>query len=93
MIACGKCGYRNQDGAEFCASPGCGAYLGYVGQKVAPPPGDVLLTLSPALVGVQPGGEAQGEERDGEHGASVVAARLRGKTTPGSLPCRRLTAP
>jgi hypothetical protein len=63
MIACTKCGFRNEDGAEFCANPSCGAYLGYVGEKVATHPGAVTLLMAPAMITAQPGAMATSEIR------------------------------
>jgi hypothetical protein len=63
MVACTKCGFRNEDGVEFCANPSCGAYLGYVGEKVATLPGAVTLLMTPAMITVQPGGTATAEIR------------------------------
>jgi hypothetical protein len=63
MIACTKCGFRNEDGVEFCANPACGAYLGYVGEKVATHPGAVTLVMTPAMILVAPGTSATSEIR------------------------------
>lgn len=63
MIACTKCGFRNDDGAEFCANPSCGAYLGYVGEKVDVRPGAVTLLMTPAMIAAQPGATVTSELR------------------------------
>jgi len=58
MIACTNCGFGNgfgnEDGAEFCANPSCGAYLGYVGEKVLARPGSVTVAMTPTMITVQP---------------------------------------
>ena len=59
MVVCTACGFRNDDGAEFCANPNrCGAYLGYVGKKTGALSGGVTLALEPAVVAVTPGAGA-----------------------------------
>ena len=64
MVVCTKCGFRNEDGVEFCANPkGCGAYLAYVGKKTEAPSGGVTVALEPAIVAVKPGEEATCEVR------------------------------
>ena len=64
MIECPKCGYLNPDGTEFCQNPkSCGTFVGYADKKVAPLPGGVLLTVSPASFAVAPGSEVTVEVR------------------------------
>ena len=64
MIECPKCGYRNQDGKEFCQNPtGCGSFLGYEGRKLDALPGTVQVTLSLSMVSVAPGSQASVEVR------------------------------
>jgi hypothetical protein len=68
-IVCRQCGRRNPDGAQFCANPDCGAYLGWEGREqtgtVSGGPGGVpvteaqsaaaAVTLSETTLGVEPG--------------------------------------
>jgi hypothetical protein len=63
LIVCTKCGFRNEDGTEFCANPNCGAYLAYVGKKTEALSGGVTVTVEPAVVAVKPGQEASAEVR------------------------------
>ena len=64
MIVCTKCGFRNEDGVEFCANPkGCGAYLEYLGKKTEALSGGVTVAVAPAVVTVKPGEEATAEVR------------------------------
>jgi hypothetical protein len=63
MIVCTKCGARNEDGTEFCANPGCGAYLGYVGKKTEALAGGITVAVAPTVVTVRPGEEAIAEIR------------------------------
>src|SRR6266508_94587 len=36
-IVCRQCGRSNADGAQFCANPACGAYLGWDGERSTTP--------------------------------------------------------
>jgi len=48
---------------EFCANPGCGAYLGYVGKKAEATAGVVTVAVAPTVLAVRPGEEATAEIR------------------------------
>lgn len=64
MVICSKCGFRNEDGVEFCANPkGCGAFLPYEGKKAEALSGGVTLALAPTALTVKPGEEAIAEVR------------------------------
>ena len=64
MVICSKCGFRNEDGVEFCANPkGCGAFLAYVGTKTEALSGGVTVAIAPAMIAVKPGEEASCEVR------------------------------
>lgn len=63
MIVCTKCGTRNEDGTEFCANPGCRAYLGYVGKKTEALAGGITVAVAPTVITVKPGEEATAEIR------------------------------
>jgi len=64
VIECPKCGYLNPEGTEFCQNPKmCGTFVGYTDRKVAPLPGGVVLTVSPASFAVAPGSEVTVEVR------------------------------
>jgi hypothetical protein len=64
VVVCTKCGFRNEDGVEFCANPkGCGAFLAYLGKKTEALSGGVTLAVAPAVVSVKPGEEATAEIR------------------------------
>jgi hypothetical protein len=62
VVICSKCGFRNDDGVEFCANPkGCGAFLAYVGTKTEALSGGVTVAITPAMIAVKPGEEASCE--------------------------------
>jgi len=62
VVICSKCGFRNEDGVEFCANPkGCGAFLAYVGTKTEALSGGVTVAITPAMIAVKPGEEASCE--------------------------------
>jgi hypothetical protein len=64
VVICSKCGFRNEDGVEFCANPkGCGAFLAYVGTKTEALSGGVTVSIAPAMIAVKPGEEASCEVR------------------------------
>ena len=64
MVVCTKCGFRNEDGVEFCANPkGCGAFLDYVGKKTEALSGGVTIAVAPSTLAVKPGEEATVEVR------------------------------
>ena len=64
MVICSKCGFRNEDGVEFCANPkGCGAFLAYVGTKAEALSGGVTVAIAPAMIAVKPGEEVSCEVR------------------------------
>ena len=64
MIVCTKCGFRNDDGVEFCANPkGCDGFLAYVGKKTEALSGGVTVAVAPSVVVVKPGEEATAEVR------------------------------
>ena len=64
MVICSKCGFRNDDGVEFCANPkGCGAFLAYVGKKTEALSGGVTIAIAPAMIAVKPGEETTCEVR------------------------------
>jgi hypothetical protein len=64
VIVCSKCGFRNDDGVEFCANPRpCGAFLPYEGTKTEGLSGGITLAVAPAVVSVKPGEEATAEVR------------------------------
>jgi hypothetical protein len=64
VVICSKCGFRNDDGVEFCANPkGCGAFLAYVGTKAEALSGGVTVAIAPAMIAVKPGEEASCEVR------------------------------
>ena len=64
MVICSKCGFRNDDGVEFCANPkGCGAFLPYEGKKAEALSGGITLALAPTVVSVKAGEEATAEVR------------------------------
>jgi len=62
-MECTRCGYRNPDGAELCTNPGCRAYLGFDGKKVATLPGGIALRIPDGAYNVDPGKEVVGELR------------------------------
>ena len=64
MVICSKCGFRNEDGVEFCSNPkGCGAFLPYEGKKAEALSGGITVALAPTVVTVKPGEEATAEVR------------------------------
>ena len=60
MVICSKCGFRNEEGVEFCANPkGCGAFLPYEGKKAEALSGGITVAVAPAVLSVKPGDEAE----------------------------------
>ena len=75
MVICSKCGFRNDDGVEFCANPkGCGAFLAYVGKKTEALSGGVTIAIAPAMIAVKPGEDF--EEPLGMLSGTVIYAAL-----------------